>query len=66
MGQLARFIIFESFVTAKREPNDVDIFMLMDDAFDARQVESEAAIIFDPLQPSITKARWLHPSEVTV
>jgi hypothetical protein len=35
-GQLARFIIFGSFVTAKREPNDVDIFMLMEDAFDAQ------------------------------
>jgi len=46
-GQLARFIIFGSFVTAKPEPNDVDIFMLMDDAFDAQQVEGEAAIIFD-------------------
>ena len=46
-GQLARFIIFGSFVTAKREPNDVDIFMLMDDTFDAQQVASEAAIIFD-------------------
>ena len=46
-GHLARFIIFGSFVTAKREPNDVDIFMLMEDAFDAQQVEREAAIIFD-------------------
>ena len=46
-GQLARFIIFGSFVTAKREPNDVDIFMLMEDTFDAQQVEREAAIIFD-------------------
>jgi hypothetical protein len=46
-GQLAQFIIFGSFVAAKREPNDVDIFMLMDDTFDAQQVASEAAIIFD-------------------
>ena len=46
-GQLARFVIFGSFVTAKREPNDVDIFLLMEDTFDAQQVESEAAIIFD-------------------
>ena len=46
-GHLARFIIFGSFVTAKREPNDVDIFMLMEDTFDAQQVESEAAILFD-------------------
>ena len=27
-GHLARFIIFGSFVTAKREPNDVDILAL--------------------------------------
>ena len=46
-GQLVRFIIFGSFVTAKREPNDVDIFMLMEDAFDAQQVEGEAAMVFD-------------------
>jgi hypothetical protein len=34
-GHLARFIIFGSFVTLKPEPNDVDIFLLMDDSFDA-------------------------------
>jgi hypothetical protein len=34
-------------VTTKREPNDVDIFMLMEDTFDAQQVGREAAIIFD-------------------
>ena len=48
-GQLARFIIFGSFVTAKREPNDMDIFMLMEDTFDAQQVTGEAAIVFDHL-----------------
>ena len=32
-GQLARFIIFGSFVTSKPAPNDVDIFMLMEDTF---------------------------------
>ncbi len=26
--QLARFVVFGSFVTAKPEPNDVDVFML--------------------------------------
>ena len=46
-GQLARFIIFGSFVTAKPTPNDVDIFMLMDDTFDAQLVTGEAALIFD-------------------
>ena len=43
-GQLARFIIFGSFVTAKREPNDVDVFMLMEDTFEAQQVTGMAAI----------------------
>jgi hypothetical protein len=46
-GQLARFIIFGSFVTAKREPKDVDIFLPMEDSFDAHQATGEAAMIFD-------------------
>jgi hypothetical protein len=46
-GQLARFIVFGSFVTAKPEPNDVDIFLMMEDAFDSNLVKGEAAIIFD-------------------
>jgi hypothetical protein len=46
-GHLARFIIFGSFVTSKIEPNDVDIFLLMDDSFDVRQVLPEAALVFD-------------------
>jgi len=48
-GQLVRFIIFGSFVTAKLAPNDVDIFMLMEDTFDAQQVAGEAAMVFDHL-----------------
>ena len=48
-GHLARFIIFGSFITAKAEPNDVDIFLLMDDAFDVSNVTGEAAILFDHL-----------------
>lgn len=46
-GQVARFIIFGSFITAKPDPNDVDIFMLMENIFDSSQVSGEAAIIFD-------------------
>jgi hypothetical protein len=48
-GGLARFIIFGSFITAKTEPNDVDIFLLMDDYFDVSKVTGEAAILFDHL-----------------
>ena len=44
--QLARFIIFGSFITNKSAPNDVDIFMLMEDTFDLSQISGEASIIF--------------------
>lgn len=46
-GHLARFIVFGSFVTDKAEPNDVDIFLLMEDSFDVRQVLTEARLVFD-------------------
>ena len=46
-NQLARFIVFGSFVTNKPDPNDVDVFMLMEDTFDSAQVSGEEAIIFD-------------------
>jgi hypothetical protein len=46
-GHLARFVVFGSFVTAKPEPNDVDVFMLMDDGFDASTLRGETAILFD-------------------
>ena len=42
-----RFIVFGSFVTAKREPNDVDVFLLMDDAFGVSRVTGEARLLFD-------------------
>lgn len=44
---MTRFVVFGSFVTAKPDPNDVDIFMLMEDTFDSSQVAGAAAIIFD-------------------
>lgn len=46
-GHLARFIIFGSFVTSKLEPNDVDIFLLMEDSFDVRAVPLDARLVFD-------------------
>jgi hypothetical protein len=48
-GHLSRFVVFGSFITSKPDPNDIDIFLLMDDAFDANQLTGEAAIIFDHL-----------------
>jgi uncharacterized protein DUF6932 len=45
-GQLARFAVFGSFVTAKEEPNDVDVILLMEDTFDLAAVTGEAALMF--------------------
>jgi hypothetical protein len=45
-GRLARFIVFGSFVTAKAEPNDVDVVLLMEDDFDLASVTGEAALVF--------------------
>lgn len=46
-GQLVRFVVFGSFVTSKAEPNDIDVFMLMDDSFELATVSGEAAVLFD-------------------
>ena len=46
-GQVTRFAVFGSFVTATPHPNDIDIFLIMADTFDAHEVQDEAAIIFD-------------------
>jgi predicted nucleotidyltransferase len=46
-GHLARFIVFGSFVTDKMEPNDVDVFMLMENTFDYSQLAGDASLLFD-------------------
>src|SRR4051794_31252431 len=46
-GHLAHFVVFGSFVTQKTAPNDVDIFMIMDDTFDAAHLTVEAQLLFD-------------------
>lgn len=49
-GQLARFIVFGSFVTSKPEPNDVDIILVMEDAFDLTAVVGEEALVFQHME----------------
>lgn len=48
-GQLARFVVFGSYVTSKVEPNDVDIVLLMKDSFDLGAISGEAALMFQHL-----------------
>lgn len=45
-GCLARFVVFGSFVTDKHEPNDVDVFMIMDDNFDMGSLLGETRLLF--------------------
>ena len=40
-------IVFGSFVTSKPDPNDVDLFLLMDDTFEVATVVGEARLVFD-------------------
>ena len=46
-GQLARFVVFGSFVSSKRDPADVDVFLLMENTFDMGQLTGEARVLFD-------------------
>ncbi len=46
-GHLRRFIIFGSFITKKSEPNDIDVFMIMEDTFDASQLTGKSQLLFD-------------------
>jgi hypothetical protein len=46
-GFLKHFVIFGSYVTAKNEPNDVDIVLIMDDTFRLEQAPFESRGLFD-------------------
>lgn len=46
-GQVARFLVFGSFVTAKADPNDVDVFMLMEDTFDCERLVGDTRLLFE-------------------
>jgi hypothetical protein len=48
-GHLARCVVFGSFVTYKLDPNDVDLVLVMDDAFNLASVTGEAALVFSHL-----------------
>jgi hypothetical protein len=46
-GKLERLIIFGSFVTAKPEPNDVDIVLIMRDDFNLNACDDESRKLFN-------------------
>ncbi len=52
-AQLRRFVVFASFVTAKEDPNDVDIVMIMEDSFDTDSLTGEVALLFQHLEAEV-------------
>jgi hypothetical protein len=64
-GHLSRFVIFGSYVTAKTDPNDVDVVLVMDDNFHRDEVPLEMRGLFDH---PVAQARygasvfWIKPS----
>jgi len=46
-GSVRRFVVFGSFITAKPSPNDVDVFLIMEDEFAVSSVEPAVLAVFD-------------------
>jgi hypothetical protein len=40
-------VVFGSFITNKPDPNDLDVFLIVDDAFNSEELQGEAALLFD-------------------
>ena len=64
-GFLQRFVIFGSYVTAKADPNDVDVILIMDDAFHLESCPMESRALIDH---AVAQARygasvfWMRPA----
>ncbi|MBE0541129.1 MAG: hypothetical protein IH623_07070 [Verrucomicrobia bacterium] len=62
---LQRFVVFGSYVTAKAEPGDVDVILVMDDSFRLEKCPLELRGLFDH---AIAQARygasvfWIRPA----
>jgi hypothetical protein len=54
-GYLKRFVIFGSYVTAKEEPNDVDIVLVLDDEFRLENCPLASRGLFDH---AVAQARY--------
>ena len=64
-GKLERFIIFGSYITAKPEPNDVDVVLVMRDDFDCNSCDNEMRTLFQHDHASAefgASIFWIRPS----
>jgi hypothetical protein len=49
-GQLARVLLWGSFVTSKEVPNDLDVVLVMSPEFAVEAVPAPAQVVFDHVQ----------------
>jgi len=66
-GKLLRFIVFGSYVTAKPEPDDVDIILVMRDNFLLSKCDAEMSPVFYHLQAQEklgASVFWSSPSNI--
>lgn len=58
-GKLRRVFIWESFVTGKPAPKDLDILLIMDEDFEVDRIDAAAQAVFDSV-----RAKLLFESDV--
>jgi len=64
-GNLQRLIIFGSYITAKREPNDIDIVLVFGDDFDMTTCSEEVKRLLDhqhAMKEFGASIFWIRPS----
>ena len=64
-GKLDRLILFGSYVTAKPEPNDIDIVLIMRDDFELYAFDGTTRTLFDHLLAASTLGAsifWIRPA----
>jgi uncharacterized protein DUF6932 len=64
-GKLERLILFGSYITAKPDPNDVDIILVMRDDFDVQACDEASQKLFDHPRAAETfgaSVFWIRPA----
>jgi hypothetical protein len=64
-GKLERFVVFGSYVTAKPEPHDVDVVLVMKDDFSLAGCDEQTQVLFDHQRAEAEVGAsifWLCPS----
>jgi Nucleotidyltransferase domain len=65
---VARVVVFGSFLSDKADPNDIDMFVIMDDAFDLNALHGELRLIVRPCRGSnvLRRQRFLGAAYVVL